>query len=267
MSYRLPSPDRDQMIKLVNSNSHAFQLSSSPKDSIHQLGKVCTLFGDGLTDAQLLELILYRNFRSIVQNSFQPAPEKLETMKRISVDPGKFLDLDFQLLEIGSATKDFPFTQQTNRDSVIREICEFALLKPESARATKALQTLEELLMNAQVNAPALRPTNDKMLSYIKIEYTDRLLAISAFDCYGSLDCKKFLKKIEAGMALGLGKSMNLGKGGAGLGSSLIFQNCDSLFLGVTPNRKTRVSVIMPYNVTERKYEGLQRSIHVLEIK
>jgi hypothetical protein len=138
-------------------------------------------------------------------------------------------------------------------------------MDPGSARVTKAVEVMEELLMNAQINAPLLRQGSISARSFIKVEYSDKLLAISVVDYYGSLDWKKFLKKIENCLALGLDKALNMGRGGAGLGSSIIFRNCDSLFLGVIPSKKTRVSVIMPYKGPDKKYESMQKSIHIIE--
>ena len=267
MSYKTDVSAREEIIKVINANNNYLFISAKHASMEKHTGKICTLFEDGITDNQLLEYLTYRNYKSIVQNSYQPALEKLELLKKLSYNRLNFFNLEFNLLEDGAAAKNFVFTQNTPRDDIFKEVCEFTVMDPESARSAKARQTVEELLMNAQITAPSTKNSTERAASYLKVEYTDSLIAFSAFDDYGSLDCKKFLKKVETGLALGLNKSINFGKGGAGLGSSLIFQNSDSLFLGVNANKKTRVSSIMPYNVTERKFEGMQRSLHIIEIK
>jgi len=267
MSFKIDIAERERIIKSLNADPNYMYISAKHVSMEKQSDKICTLFEDGLSDNQLLGYLTYRNYRSILQNSYQPAVEKLELLKKLSYNKLNFFNIEFDLLEEGAATRNFSFTHQTPRDDVFNEVCEFAMMDPESARSTRMRQTVEELLMNAQITARGTKSSLGKMQSYLKVEYTESLIAFSAFDDYGSLECKKFLKKVETGLALGLNNSINFGKGGAGLGSSLIFQNSDSLFLGVSANKKTRVSSIMPYNVTERKFEGLQRSLHIIETK
>ncbi len=267
MSYRLDLKEREKLIAVAQADGSLWQLSARHVLFDKTSDKLFSLFEDGLTDGQLLEYVMYRHYRSIFQNSFQPAADKLELLKKISSNKRQFFSLDFNLLEDGSANQTFIFNRQTAREELLSKVCKFINIDPESNRATRILQTVEELVMNVQITAPIVKNSVDLSASTLKVEYADHFLAISAFDDYGSLDCKKFLKKVESALALGLDKSINFGKGGAGIGSSLIFRNCDSLFLGVHANRKTRVSVIMPLNVTEKKFDGLQRSINIIELK
>ena len=97
---------------------------------------------------------------------------------------------------------------------IIDELCHFAGLSTVGSRSTRILQTVEELLMNAQVNARSSGSPISSSKSHLKIEISDHLIAFSAFDPYGTLDIKKFFKKIEAGQALGLDQSMSFKKGG-----------------------------------------------------
>ncbi len=267
MSYNIGLPVREQMMRDLQPDINSLYICPTRKTFNAAQNKMAVLFEDSITDNQLLELVLYHNVRHIVQNSIQPVQGKLELVKKLSYNSDAYFDVDFALLSDTAANKIFEFNHLTSRDRLIHQICEFANLDPTSSRSTRPLQTVEELVMNAQVNAVGSKPKDAKIMSHLKVEFQDNLLAFSAIDPYGLLDIKKFLKKIEAGHALGLDQSMNFGKGGAGVGSSLIFQNSDTVFLGVLATRKTRVSVIMPYNVTERKYDGMQKSIHIFNSK
>ncbi len=267
MSYKLEPMEREKIITALQFNNTNWQVSAKHTLMEKNSTQFFTLFENGLTDSQLIEYMLYKNYKSIVQNSFQPATEKLKLIKRLSISRNQFFNLEFNLLEEGAKTATLTFGRQTSREEIQAEVCDFIGMSAESTRASKVLQTIEELLMNVQVTSANTKTAAGQALSYLKLECSDNLIAISAFDDCGSLDSKKFLKKIESGLSLGLDKSINFGKGGAGLGSSYIFKNCDSLFLGVNTSKKTRVSVIMPYNVTERKFDGLQRSVHIIDIK
>lgn len=265
MDFKLDLPGRQNLIKNLKYDEKKLNVALSHKDFVKNVNKLNVLFEDQLSESQLVQLVMYRDLRHIVQNSFQSADEKIDFLNSLMDGKKDYFGLDFNMLEEGSASEIYEFTALTNRQDLINKVCEFCLLDPAGSRATRAVEVLEELIMNAQINAPLLRQGSISARSFVKIEYSDKLLAISVFDYYGSLDWKKFLKKIENGLALGLDKALNFGRGGAGIGSTIIFRNCDSLFLGVIPSKKTRVSVIMPYKAAEKKYENIQKSIHIIE--
>ncbi len=267
MSYNLDPREREKIITTLQFNNTSWQVSSKHMLLEKNSNQYFTLFESGLTDSQLIEYVLYKNYKSIVQNSFQPATEKLKLIKRLSFSRNQFFSLEFNLLEESARTATLAFGRQTSREEIQAEVCDFIGMSAESSRASKTLQTIEELITNVQVVSANTKTAAGQALSHLKLECSDNLIAISTFDDCGSLDSKKFLKKIESGLALGLDKTINFGKGGAGLGSSYIFKNCDSLFLGANTLKKTRVSVIMPFNVTERKFDDLQRSVHIVDIK
>lgn len=265
MEFNLDLAGRQNLVKKVPFDEKKLNVFLSHKDFVKNINKFNILFEDQLTESQIVQLVMYRDLRHIIQNSVQGADEKIEFLDSLIKNNKDYFALDFNMLEEGSASEIFEFTALTNREELIARICEFCLMDPGSARAARAVQTMEELIMNAQINAPLLRQGSVSARSFIKVEYSDKLMGISVIDYYGSLDWKKFLKKIENGLALGLDKALNMGRGGAGIGSTIVFKNCDSLFLGVIPSKKTRVSVVLPYKAADKKYESIQKSIHIIE--
>ncbi|MBC7466749.1 MAG: hypothetical protein H7256_12220 [Bdellovibrio sp.] len=265
MDFKLDLAGRQSLIKNLNLDDKKLNVSLSHKTFVKSPSKTNILFEDQISESQIIQLVMYRDLRHIIQNSLQSADEKIEFLNTLIKDNKDYFALDFNMLEEGSAGEIFEFSALTDREELIAKICDFCMLDPSSSRATRAVETMEELIMNAQINAPLLRQGSISARSFLKVEYSDSLMAISAIDYYGSLDWKKFLKKIENGLALGLDKALNFGRGGAGIGSTIIFRNCDSIFLGVIPQKKTRVSVIMPYKAADKKYENIQKSIHIIE--
>ena len=219
MSYKLSVVEREKLIAAAQPDGSLWQLSARHVLFDKTSDKLFSLFEDGLTDAQLLEYIMYRHYKSLFQNSFQTAADKLDLLKKISENKRQFFNLDFNLLEEGAANQSFVFNRQTVRQELLLKVCNFINIDPESHRSTRVLQTIEELIMNVQITAPIIKNSTDQSVSTLKVEYADQLLAISAFDDYASLDCKKFIKKVESALALGLDKSINFGKGGAGMHS------------------------------------------------
>ncbi|MFZ3231885.1 MAG: hypothetical protein WA160_16885 [Pseudobdellovibrio sp.] len=265
MNYNLDQAGRQSLLEKIKIDDKKLNISLSHKDFIKNVNKVNLLFEDQLTESQLIQLVMYRDVRHIVQNSLQKADEKIQFLNQLVTKSSEYFGLDFNMLEEGSASEIFEFTALTDRQELIDKVCAFCLMDPSSGRSARPIQVMEEMVMNAQINAPQLRQGPISARSFIKVEYSDKLMAISVFDYYGSLDWKKFFKKIENGLALGLDKALNFGRGGAGIGSTIIFKNCDSLFLGVIPFKKTRISVIMPYKAADKKYENIQKSIHIIE--
>ena len=265
MDFKLDLEGRQSLVKNLQLDEKKLNISLSHKGFVNSPSRINILFEDQLSESQIIQLVMYRDLRHIIQNSVQSADEKIEFLNTLIKDSKDYFGLDFNMLEEGSASEIFEFTTLTNREERIGKICEFCLMDPTSSRAIRAVETMEEMIMNAQINAPLLRQGSVSARSFIKVEYSDSLMAISVVDYYGSLDWKKFLKKIENGLALGLDKALNFGRGGAGIGSTIIFRNCDSLYLGVIPQKKTRVSVVMPYKAADKKYENIQKSIHIIE--
>jgi hypothetical protein len=265
MDYKLDLAGRQNLVKSLKYDDKRLNIALSHKGFANTANRMNVLFEDQLTESQLVQLVMYRDLRHVIQNSVQSAGEKIEFLSDLLGANKDYFALDFNMLEEGSATEIFEFTALTNRQELIAKVCEFCLIEPDSARASRPVETMEELIMNAQINAPMLRQGSISARSFIKVEYSDTLMAISVIDYYGSLDWKKFLKKIENGLALGLDKALNFGRGGAGIGSTIIFKNCDSLFLGAVPSKKTRVSVIMPYKAPDKKFETIQKSIHIMD--
>lgn len=128
------------------------------------------------------------------------------------------------------------------------------------------VQVAEELIMNAQITAPMQRENLRPAKSDFKVELGKGLIAFSCIDYYGLLNAEKFLKRVESGYNVGLGQTINYGRGGAGLGSSIIYKNSETLYLGCFTDRCTRVSSVMPFFKSERELVNMQKSLHVIKI-
>jgi hypothetical protein len=143
-------------------------------------------------------------------------------------------------------TKIFNIGPKDNRLTHIESIFKWLELDMMSSRAQPMVQVIEELIMNAQITAPLQRQNVTPKNVELKID--------------------KFLKRIENAFTVGLGKSINFGRGGAGLGSSIIYKYAESIYLGCITEQCTRVSIIMPFNKSEKVFSTIQKSIHVIKL-
>ena len=99
MSYRLNINEREKLIATAKADGSLWQLSARHVLFDKTSEKLFSLFEDGLTDGQLLEYVMYRHYRSIFQNSFQPAADKLDLLKKISSNKRQFFSVDFNLFK------------------------------------------------------------------------------------------------------------------------------------------------------------------------
>ena len=92
----------------------------------------------------------------------------------------------------------------------------------------------------------------------------DRLVVVCE-DQFGSLEINRFLDKIKKCYEMGRAKMINLGEGGAGIGSHLIFDSCASLFCGVRKGSRTTFACVFPTKSAYRNLKESSKNIHVID--
>lgn len=227
--------------------------------------KIVALFEDGFSPIQVIESVLYRNVLNFVQNSFWPAKEKITLLFTLAERTEAFYEENFRVLGPDNLQAIFRFNTKTDRTKLIQSAFEKLELDADSNRSVPVRQTMDELIMNAQFSAPNNSTAKSVESSILIVEKNEKLISISVIDHYGSMDIKKFLKKIETALKLGRGESINYGRGGAGLGGSIIYSHSDFMMMGCQPLRKTRVTSVLPYNIKENKFSYIQKSICILD--
>lgn len=262
----MPNAARQLIVdQFLAKKNPAFNCATEYSDEAAQKSKMFALLADGQTPLQVLEKINSGQVKNVVQNSYWPMQEKMSTLFSLAKEPMLFLIEDFFVID-GAAKFEFAFNTQTYMNRFIEDVFSDIGIDMGSSRAIPVRQTIEELVINAQHDAPV----NSKALpnsvgdSMLIVEKSDKLLAVSVFDEYGTLEIEPFLQKIENSLKVGAGESINFGQGGAGLGGSLVYRNCDTLMISCNPDRKTRVTSVLPYNMNEDKLSQIQKSIFVL---
>lgn len=266
MNFSMPSPARQLIVdQFLAKKNPAFNCAAEYSDEAAHKSKMFVLLADGESPLQVIEKVTSGQVKNVVQNSYWPMQEKMSTLFSLAKEPMLFLIEDFYVLD-GAAKFEFAFSTQTYINRFIEEVFSDIGVDIGSSRAIPVRQTIEELVINAQHDAPINSKAKPNSVgdSMLIIEKSDKLLAVSVFDEYGTLNIEPFLKKIENSLTIGTGEAINFGQGGAGLGGSLIYRNCDTLILSCNPDRKTRVTSVLPYNMNEDKLDYIQKSILVL---
>lgn len=264
---KLPLVARQEIIDyFLAKNNPAFSCTTQLETSVGAPPFV--LLADDYSDLKVLETLSEGASKNVVQNSYWGAKEKLSTLFELATNPMKFLDKDFNVLNADARRYEFTFHSNTYINKFISDVLERINLDSDSTRTIPVLQTINELVMNAQHDAPAnvseiLLP-RDAADSVLVIEKNEYLMAISVIDDYGSLNIESLINKIKKPLEVGRGQSINFNQGGAGLGGNLVYTHCDTLLVGLDQFKKTRITSVLPYNLNEDKLSYIQKSICVI---
>jgi hypothetical protein len=95
----------------------------------------------------------------------------------------------------------------------------------------------------------------------------DDRLGIGCRNPFGSLQLKPLLNKMQKCYGDGVGESINMGPGGAGIGSFLVFNTGSSYYVAIVKGEATVLSISVPINMSARKRGELPKNLHFFEIK
>jgi hypothetical protein len=234
-------------------------------DRKHIQPTTCYMVADALSALECLEIIRGQKINCVLQNSLQSLTDKLSILKLIDYRFEDYFNNQFSFLD--TQTHCTTFTSDDQREGVIEKTFQDAMLDMDMSKYLYVYQVALELVMNAQIDAPKISGKIDALPSQLVVEKNLQkgLVAISVIDYYGSLNCYKMLDNIYAAHKDGFRGSMSKNAIGAGLGSALIYEHSESLVLGVMPDQMSRVTAILPYGVSEKRMDQIQKSIHIIK--
>jgi hypothetical protein len=270
MNFKMNLQDRKLLgNRFMDQNDMVFKCFTEYAKIEGDFSCLAALFEDGYSDTQVIDCMIYYNVKHFIQNSYLPGARKLELLFDIAIGKKKFFDPNLKIFNDSAALHIINFGVDTNRSEINAKAFEILNLDINSYRNMPLLQTIEELVMNAQLTAPLHIPENMKNSSVpnssLILEKSDKTIAISVIDNYGSLNYSKFLKKIESSLKIGRAESVNYSKGGASLGGSIVYSYSDYLLFGCEKYKKTRITSIVPYNISEHSFELIQKSISIID--
>lgn len=250
----------------LEKNDVDFDCTTKYKPALEDIKrKLSVLLECGFSDIQVIESVLYHNVTNFIQNSYWPAMEKVALLFGLATQKHLFYDENFKILNGATHRHKLLFNAKSKREELTQEIFAKLDMNISSNRTTPVRQIIDELVMNAQLDAPKLSTARNVNQCVLAVERNDKLISISVIDYYGTLDIKKFLKKIENSLKLGRGEAINYSKGGAGLGGSIIYSHSEMLLMGCKRLKVTRVTSVLPYNISEKNFSSIQKSISIID--
>lgn len=141
----------------------------------------------------------------------------------------------------------------------------------------------DEFVTNALFNAPFVDPLTNENIKLDRITtvvdlprgkearlflaHDDQRLLIGIHDPFGSLNVQTYLERISKCYSAGVADSINFGKGGAGIGSYIIFNAGSSLYYGVKPGESTMLVCVVPLKLSRRAREDMPKHLHWIKSK
>lgn len=225
----------------------------------------CFMISDGISALDCLEILRNRQIKNIVQNSIQDLSEKLNFLKSFELNSKDYFESNLSLVDSEIITVSFSLNDDRNK--IIEKAFLLSGIDLDMTKYQYLYQVAAELVMNAQIDAPKLSTKVNVADSLLVIEknLSKGLIAISTIDNYGSLDPYKMLENIYAAFKDGFRDALSKNSIGAGLGSAIIYEHVDSLFIGAVSGEFSRVSAVLPYGISEKKINQIQKSLHIIK--
>ncbi len=264
--YTLTNEQRSEIIKShLAQKKSSYNMAGNLKEYLLLNTKHdCILVEDNLKPQQIIQMCLDRNIKHIIQNSKIPLIDKINSIDEIIAHPLKFMTFNQKFYPDNDTQICFGFNSKDDRSELVNRVLNFFEIDPKNHNTEHIPKSVEELIMNAQVHAPKIGDFKSPHNMSFLAEKKGANIALSVFDDYGSMNINKFLNKILNTYTIGTADSINYGAGGAGLGSSIIFQSAEALYIAVLPKRITRVTIITPIKVRAKDREIEQKTIHII---
>jgi anti-sigma regulatory factor (Ser/Thr protein kinase) len=218
-------------------------------DELRASGVPIVVVGDDLDDDALIALMLDAPVSHVVAD---PRDRDLGITSEKLVS-GDFFGLE-KYLAAGVPIHERVVGTEQVRHSVIGEVCAWA--EARSARQPlihRIASVVDELVMNAQLDAPRARPPADAAPT-LRWAGDEQLLAVSVADAYGALRQRDVVDNVRRARRQ-RGRPLTSGDGdaGAGLGLYLVLANVTSLIVNLEPGRRTEVICLFELAARDRR--------------
>lgn len=214
------------------------------------------------------------NLHHFIQRESPNCNQELSLADAFIKDPATYFQAPARgLLRNTVASRTWDFGPTTSKAKLFEE-----LLAVTDAFESRGLSgcvsaTCEEVYMNALLDAPnaAIRlgsetaPYASREHAKIHFAHDGERLVIACEDPYGELSPAAFVRRMDEVYTQGVRGAMRMEAGqGAGIGCVLMFESCESLFLGVQPGKKTLVSCVIHLRASQKKRAGFRKNLHLI---
>jgi len=223
---------------------------------------------------------LETNIKHIVQINALEFKKEVATSDLMIVDPNKFFENpSAAILDPVNFAKNcqkiepifnYKFTNLSEKGKIINRI-ETVLLKfCKSKSFIYDVQLVsDELITNAIFHATEDIDTRKDYMTVpnqgeIFIAKDKNRIVVGCKDTHGKLNPKKLFTRLHLCYTSEIAEKINMGKGGAGIGSFLIYNVSSSYYVAVCENVQTIVCSLIPLQMGNRKRQKLPKNLHYI---
>lgn len=175
----------------------------------------------------------------------------------------------------------FKFSTSQQKVEMLDGLTKFTKsLDSSDSLMVKVHAIIDELFTNAIFNAPFVKGTakpdvknrnqvlqmHEGKSGEIFAGSDGKRLVFGCRDPYGSLDLTRLLVRVRDCYKDGVAGHMNMGNGGAGIGSFLVFHTCSSYYAGVHEGNATVICCSLPLRMSNRERETVPKNFHWFQI-
>ena len=230
---------------------------------------------DNLDPQQVVEAFGTRVKSHLVQYNKNFFNLDIETTAALIESPARYFENPGPVvLDQLCKSKVMNFNSANDKKNLMKDVELFLTENVTGSIQDPALRIIEELYMNAILDAPAEAGKTDQTQVHLPSEsaqltlcLSDVYLSITCKDTYGSLVPANLLRRLSQVYREGAGSAMRMNSGrGAGIGCVLMFEQCSGLYFGVKKGIATVVSALIPYKLSSRQREEFKKSLHFIEL-
>lgn len=210
----------------------------------------------------------------LIQGDSSFSNDETQVSESLTMQSHIFFSEPEKILAKDGVYHKFEITSSTSKEDLRNQIESLATATQARGLSENVIAIFEELYMNAVYDGPAEfnkrfkdRTRNSESFDPRRISISigisgDRFI-IACRDEYGSLDPMSYLKRIHEVYDKGVGQSIRYeSNAGAGIGSYIVLENCQSLYFGVIPQKCTVVASVLNMQLTRKQREVVPKNIH-----
>lgn len=245
---------------------------------------------DRLTSVQVLSMCFDKTAEHVVQKSNLQADAELKLSSYTTDSPEMFIKFPLSVImgveKPTAATEteklgiSYFLNEPHEKEMVLEKLEEFIgrFCKRQSIIADIRLAA-DELITNSLFNAPYVNMENsnsnvERDSSKISIDplkkphifagHDQNRVIIGCTDFYGRLNITKLIERIKMCYVNNPGEMINYEKGGAGIGSYMIFDSCMSYYVAVDPGVTTTLCCAFPINMSAKERNEVPKNVHII---
>lgn len=233
------------------------------------------LIGENLKKDDLVNLIRDENIHHILQGSSDEIGQELWKIASIYSNKNMNTLYKWEKSSLNNLIIEASLSSFDDKKKILEQLNQKLPDKIESKLGPLIRLLSDELLTNALYNAPGVAIDDKQKFKYPKhatpskylIGIEHNKIKICCLDYFGSLNVVDLIKRMTKVISDGYSDSINQQQGrGAGLGTSILLDQSESLTVVVEPGRATFFEIQLSSHLSNKSREEKLKSINILEI-